>query len=1084
MKYMYKLNYLTVIGLIYLLLPISGFSQLDRTDPFKGNYMLGNSAEIFAIRAVEDTMEFKIIDAIGNINTGGLEEKSSRLELGEWAPLEYYSPVSIISGNFNDDKYTDVVAAWQAVDSSVVLYVPEIDPQTLDISSAYKAHLPAAGLPKMYHRSSGLLRIISLDKGQFDTDREQEIVLAYMADYGSPEGGPVFIVVYDINKETGMPELKDSLSAVMLYPELWDAPSGLSRGSLFDIASGDFNQDGIDEIVLTTVTPSDKNDAENSYGGSRLDAYLYQIQNGEIIPAVSTSEPIYSEPGNSNDHLVRLAVTTGNFDNDFHPDIAVSWELRLPSNGDSEFYLRVLSANTDSITKYGNIYRYDGSNGNNGWPMSIKTGDFDLDGRDEIQLAARNTLRAYMVDDELNVMSAGSSTMGVFLSTNREDRYSETFAIADMDIGDNDTLKTEIITYDNYGIRVHQKRGYTYGNDLVGEIEIEADAITAGDFDGDALRFGPPERQTRTDIIQPIMILSSPPLHIDVFDDVVYDLQDCYPVNDVTNITRCYSSHVSFTSIEGSRIESATEVRSTWRTSKTIAAQVSGKKGILSAKVSGSLNWKYGEGFKNVNGSAQEFELSAKSESREDDLIYCTVSDYELLRYPVYASDTLFGHVVAVMPGNTKEAWFSGRASAANGFHPNHEVGNILSYPKNTELPPGARPFGVGGYNGGSDTWTVSPSTIQNWSLKFGSETITERESFSSESLTRKIEAEIGLKFKFVNASIKGSYQDTDFSKEISTHKTTIKESSEVEISMGLINSSFVGTKTYDVTPFMYWDASGTLVLDYAVSPDFSGGVPSWWEEKYGANPDLTFILPWRNRFSKGLGGSNDDLQSKQTRDIVISPLDPQPGDTATIYARVQNYSNVDQFGTSVKFYLGDPDGGGQLITNKEGISEVMLDQVNAREPVIARLDGWIVPGSIINETMIFAVVDPDDQVEEVHENNNKAWNLIGSGFGSPTNTEDVIPDNAMSGSKNQVLLFPNPVQTNAVFRYSVTTNSRVELSLFDMQGRQIEMLINEPKSPGIYDYEISRDDLEPGIYFYRFKEGDHIDSGKMIIMD
>ena len=1083
MKPVYKLKIKTIIGLICFLVSIPGFSQLDKTDPFKDNYMLGNSAEIFVVRAAEDTMEFKIIDAVGNINNGGLIAKPSRLELGEWAPLEFYSPVSIISGNFNDDKYTDVVAAWQGADSSVVLYVPEIDPQTLAIDGAYKAHLPATGLPEMYHRNSGLMRIISLDKGQFDSDREKEVVLAYMADYNDPLGGHVFMAVYDIDGDTGVPLLKDSISAVMLYPELYNANSGLSRGSHFDIATADLNQDGMDEIVLTAVTPFDKDNIDNRYGW-RLDAYIYQFKNGEFIQTAKSSDPVYSKEGNPSDHIVRLAVTTGNFDNDFHPDIAMAWELRLPSNGDSEFYLRVISANTDSITKYGTIKRIDGSNGNNGWPMSIKSGDFDLDGRDEIQLAARNNLRAYTVDDELNVGSSGNTPMGVSLSTNREDRYSETFAVADMDIGNNDTLKTEIITYDINGIRVHQKRGYTFGNDLVGEIDIEADAIIDGDFDGDALRFGPPERQTRTDIIQPIMVLSSPPLHIDIFDNVVYDLQDCYPVNDVTNITRCYSSHVSFTSIEGSRIESATEVRSTWRTSKTIAAQVSGKKGILSAKVSGSLNWKYGEGFKNVNGSAQEFELSAKSESREDDLIYCTVSDYELLRYPVYASDTLYGHVVAVLPGKTKEAWFSGRASAANGFHPNHEVGNILSYPKTTELPPGARPFGVGGYNGGSDTWTVSPSTIQNWNLKFGSDSITERESFSSQSLTRKIEAEIGLKFKFVNASVKGSYQDTDFSKEISTHKTTIKKSSEVEISMGLINSSFIGTKTYDVTPFMYWDASGTLILDYAVSPDFSGGVPSWWEEKYGSNPDLTFILPWKNRFSKGLGGSDNDLQAKQTRDIVISPLDPQPGDTATIYARVQNYSNVDQFGTSVKFYLGDPDNGGQLIANKDGISEVMLDRVNAREPVIAKLENWIVPGSIVNETMIFAVVDPDELVEEVHENNNKAWNLIGSGFGSPTDTEDVIPDNALSGNENQVLLFPNPVQSNAVFRYSITTNSQVELSLFDMQGRQIEVLINEPKSPGIYDYEISRDNLEPGVYFYRFKEGDHLESGKMIILD
>jgi hypothetical protein len=188
----------------------------------------------------------------------------------------------------------------------------------------------------------------------------------------------------------------------------------------------------------------------------------------------------------------------------------------------------------------------------------------------------------------------------------------------------------------------------------------------------------------------------------------------------------------------------------------------------------------------------------------------------------------------------------------------------------------------------------------------------------------------------------------------------------------------------------------------------------------------------------KGLGGSDDDLQSKQTRDIVISPLDPQPGDTATIYARVQNYSNVDQYGTSVKFYLGDPDNGGQLIANKDGISEVILDQINAREPVIAKLENWIVPASIKNETMIFAVVDPDDVVEEVHENNNKAWSLIGSGFNATTSVEDVIRDESKIPQENRIELFPNPVQSTGTFKFSVESTGQVEISVYDIQGKKI----------------------------------------------
>ncbi len=96
MKSIYKFNYNIIIGIICLLVSIPGFSQLDRTDPFKGNYMLGNSAEIFVIRAAEDTMEFKVIDAVGNINSGGLIEKPSRFGIGRMG-----TPGILFAGKYN-----------------------------------------------------------------------------------------------------------------------------------------------------------------------------------------------------------------------------------------------------------------------------------------------------------------------------------------------------------------------------------------------------------------------------------------------------------------------------------------------------------------------------------------------------------------------------------------------------------------------------------------------------------------------------------------------------------------------------------------------------------------------------------------------------------------------------------------------------------------------------------------------------------------------------------------------------------------------------------------------------------------------
>ena len=59
-----------------------------------------------------------------------------------------------------------------------------------------------------------------------------------------------------------------------------------------------------------------------------------------------------------------------------------------------------------------------------------------------------------------------------------------------------------------------------------------------------------------------------------------------------------------------------------------------------------------------------------------------------------------------------------------------------------------------------------------------------------------------------------------------------------------------------------------------------------------------------------------------------------------------------------------------------------------------------------------------------------------------------------------------------------------MELSILDIQGRQVDILLNENKTPGIYHYDISTENLDQGIYFYRFKAGSYVESGKMVVID
>lgn len=173
-----------------------------------------------------------------------------------------------------------------------------------------------------------------------------------------------------------------------------------------------------------------------------------------------------------------------------------------------------------------------------------------------------------------------------------------------------------------------------------------------------------------------------------------------------------------------------------------------------------------------------------------------------------------------------------------------------------------------------------------------------------------------------------------------------------------------------------------------------SAGVPSWWEENYGSQPDLTMNLPWRYDQEKGIGSTNPQLQREETRDIIFDPLLPEPGETVTISARIQNYSLMDNFTPfSVRFYLDDPRNGGTLLQDKNGVSEFQIPRINARQSQIINLEGWVMPLGLSGDSKVYVVIDEDNEVQEIHENNNIGWALVNPNLGVGTSNEGFISE-------------------------------------------------------------------------------------------
>ena len=80
---------------------------------------------------------------------------------------------------------------------------------------------------------------------------------------------------------------------------------------------------------------------------------------------------------------------------------------------------------------------------------------------------------------------------------------------------------------------------------------------------------------------------------------------------------------------------------------------------------------------------------------------------------------------------------------------------------------------------------------------------------------------------------------------------------------------------------------------------------------------------------------------------------------------------------------------------------------------------------------------------------------------------------------------YPNPFNPSTVIKYSLPTSEHVSLTLFDVLGNEIALLVNETKNAGVYNYQLSTDqfNLSSGVYFYRIKVGSFISTKKLILL-
>jgi len=93
--------------------------------------------------------------------------------------------------------------------------------------------------------------------------------------------------------------------------------------------------------------------------------------------------------------------------------------------------------------------------------------------------------------------------------------------------------------------------------------------------------------------------------------------------------------------------------------------------------------------------------------------------------------------------------------------------------------------------------------------------------------------------------------------------------------------------------------------------------------------------------------------------------------------------------------------------------------------------------------------------------------------------------DDYLSVAETFVLFqnYPNPFNPLTTIKYNVPQYGFVKLTVYDMLGKEVKILVNEEKDPGSYEIKFDVQELSSGIYFYRLESGSFSQTKNLILI-
>lgn len=993
------------------------------SDPLAGNYTLVNWDRIgFAWIGTDDP-------AHANIKMYAVTETlSAPIPKAKSTPSEPAYPVTALdlaTGYLRGDPAAmDLVAAYAAMNPATSHYDIALAPRRADANLDFPSN-QATLFTGIELTNWELIRIATGDVFGVGYD---QVVLAWEG-----AGGVLWIKVYKL-----FMDLQGAWSYIG-WSEISDEHLGGNRQ--FDLATGDFNGDGKDEIALAWQA---------------TDGYLY-VKTYSVDSI--TGKPIAQARVKTDKISIgAISVAAGDLDGKINStasgprrvdDLVVGFLAGHYS------WVQVFQVADDlqTLTAKGAV-SYDIGNAcvPLALPLSVATGDMTQDGIDDIAFAYAgdiwsagdcHTLPYYVPTNYLRILQADGA-LGLHNVATRHaqdlpctDPYLTDCALT-VAVGDvnRDLIEEVVIGYSgaNPGIRLFQAtldaNLNITGIVLKGEKSDETGghaAVALGSFDGQNLRVGTPSKQVAPAFRQAVAVIHAPPKHQDAWHT---------PAIDINVTDKCVAPPCTFSKFEQ---QTKQDSKVSWKSSNGFNTDV--KATHKFPLIKGSLDISGGKDWENFGGTTTSLAWGTEETADFDDLVVYSELDMTVWEYPIYTdtTDQVQSYFIMVFTANATINHMDARQCdpgilGAYCYLPAHEVGNILSYPWTPTNNLTVTNF----YSG--NTFMVGSSANHAW---FTTKTVTESGNSKTWNLKVEVDVDIGTHKDGECKSplcldLKGDYHHSSFN--------TAENSYESETSLHMnLESIELPAQGYQVKPrFGVITTKGTTLLDYGAYPN-----QSWWASTYN-KPDPAVRLPYRLKWCDPATDKTCAKKQQQTWDITFDPPLPKIGDLVTLTAKIHNFSPTSMNGAVTVRLCADGVGSS---CRQIGADQQAHLANQATQTLTAKFTAACAPNAPNCSWREFWVwIDPGNRFDEMHKQNNQGWAVLAfnkkNSARAPNGHLTVVPGSIALNPATPIA--SRPVEISALIRAQDQPFNYVRVEIWDGHPRNRGRLIGAQNIPAI----------------------------------